>query len=48
LHWLGEILDETAQEASRAGDERRAKQWQEVAAALLVIGVGVDSTSPHE
>lgn len=48
LHLLSEILNEEAEEARRAGDERGRKLLNESAAALLVFGAGLNLACPHD
>lgn len=48
LMLLGEIHEEWAEEARRAGDESGWKLLHEAACALLVFGAGLDTTCPRE
>lgn len=48
LHLFAEVFGESAEEARRGGDECGAKQCQEVAAALYVTGLGIDSVFPPQ
>lgn len=47
LHLLSELFTASSNRAHRKGDERRQKQYQEVAAALFVLGLGIDSICPR-
>jgi hypothetical protein len=48
LHLLSEVFGNLAAEARREGDDTAAKQLQEVAAALFVVGMGVDAACPRK
>lgn len=47
LHLLGEVFEQDAEEARHDGDETRDEQCRTVAAALYVVGLGVDSAFPR-
>lgn len=48
LHLLAEVFRAKAEEAHQDGDDVAAKQFQEVAAALYVVGLGLDAACPRE
>ncbi len=48
LHLLAELFQQMAEDARRNGDDTAVKQFQEVAAALFVVGLGIDAACPHE
>ncbi len=47
LHLLAELFAGLARRARRRGDEASMKRAQEVAAALVVVGLGVDAVWPR-
>ena len=47
LHLLADLFREMADEAGKEGDDLAVKQFQEVAAALFVVGLGIDSACPR-
>lgn len=47
LHLLAELFREMAEEAREQNDGVAVKQCQEVAAALFVMGLGVDAACPR-
>jgi hypothetical protein len=47
LHLLGEVMDQSAEEARAGGDETRAEQCRTVAATLFTVGLGVDAACPR-
>ncbi len=47
LHLLSELFGESAKRAQRKGDVKAQKQAQDVAAALFVVGLGVDAACPR-
>jgi hypothetical protein len=47
LHLLSELFATSARRARRKGNQRIEEQAQEVAAALFVVGVGVDAACPR-
>ncbi|MBN9519776.1 hypothetical protein J0H58_14840 [bacterium] len=47
LHLLAEVVREDGAEARRAGDERTADRCEDAAAALFVVGLGIDAALPQ-
>lgn len=43
LHLLGEVFEDTAEEARQGGDEARREQYRVVATTLFVVGLGIDA-----
>ena len=47
LHLLGEVLAERAEAARRNRDGQTAKQCENAAATLFVVGLGIDAACPR-
>ena len=47
LHLLAELLAEQAEAARQGGDDRTAERCENVAATLIVVGLGIDAACPR-
>lgn len=48
LHLLAELYREMADNARQQDDDQAVNQFQEVAAALFVVGLGIDAACPRK